>query len=49
MGDGVKKILMFSDIEGCQASPGKQSSFLCSTLFYEEIAKRLEHSGTILA
>jgi len=42
MDDGVKKILMFSDIEGCQASPGKQSSFLCSTPFYEEIARRLE-------
>ena len=40
--DGVKKILMFSDIEGCQASPGKQSSFLCSTPFYDEIARRLE-------
>lgn len=40
--DGVKKILMFSDIEGCQASPGKQSTFLCSTPFYDEIARRLE-------
>ena len=40
--DGVKKILMFSDIEGCQASPGKQSTFLCSTPFYDEIARRLD-------
>lgn len=40
--DGVKKILMFSDIEGCQTSPGKQSTFLCSTPFYDEIARRLE-------
>lgn len=40
--DGVKKILMFSDIEGCQASPGKQSAFLCSKPFYDEIARRLD-------
>jgi len=40
--DGVKKILMFSDIEGCQADPGKQSTFLCSTPFYDEIARRLK-------
>ena len=41
-GDGVKKILMFSDIEGCQASPGKQSSFLCSDAFYNKIADMLD-------
>ena len=40
-GDGVKKILMFSDIEGCQASPAPQSTFLCSDEFYDEIARRL--------
>jgi len=40
--DGVKKILMFSDIEGCQADPGEQSMFLCSTPFYDEIARRLQ-------
>jgi hypothetical protein len=40
-GGGIKKILMFSDIEGCQTSPGKQSTFLCSTPFYDEIARRL--------
>ena len=40
--DGVKKLLMFSDIEGCQASPAPQSTFLCSTPFYNEIARKLE-------
>ena len=42
MSDGNVKLLMFSDIEGCQASPGKQSSFLCSKEFYNEIATKLE-------
>lgn len=42
MGDGIKKILMFSDIEGCQASPGEQSSFLCSDTFYNKIADMLD-------
>jgi hypothetical protein len=41
MGDGNVKLLMFSDIEGCQASPGNQSKFLCSDEFYNEISKRL--------
>lgn len=36
------KLLMFSDIEGCQASPAPQSTFLCSKEFYNEIAKKLE-------
>jgi len=41
-GDGnVKKLLMFSDIEGCQASPGNQSKALCSKEFYDEIATKL--------
>jgi hypothetical protein len=38
-------ILMFSDIEGCQARGNdkepEQSSFLCGTPFYDEIARRL--------
>ena len=42
MGDGDVKLLMFSDIEGCQASPGKQSSFLCSDAFYNKIADMLD-------
>jgi nicotinamidase-related amidase len=45
--DGVKKLLMFSDIEGCQADPGKQSTFLCSTPFYDEIARRLGKDGNL--
>lgn len=44
--DGVKKILMFSDIEGCQARANteepEQSSFLCGAPFYDEIARRLD-------
>jgi hypothetical protein len=39
------KILMFSDIEGCQARANdkepEQSSFLCGAPFYDEIARRL--------
>ena len=42
MGDGVQKLLMFSDIEGCQASPGEQSKFLCSKGFYDKIADMLD-------
>jgi hypothetical protein len=46
MGDGVKKkLLMFSDIEGCQASPDKnleQSKFLCSESFYDKLGKMLD-------
>ena len=50
MGDGIKKILMFSDIEGCQKwnLVGKdkgefgQSSFLCKPAFYAEIKRRLD-------
>jgi len=35
-------ILMFSDIEGCQADPkNPQSIALCSPLFYNKIAKML--------
>ena len=49
-GDGVKKILMFSDIEGCQkfnlagSKNGeiKQSGFLCNPAFYAEIKRRLD-------
>jgi hypothetical protein len=41
MGDVVKKLLMFSDIEGCQASPGKQSKFLCSKGFYDKLGEML--------
>ena len=37
----IPKIIMFSDIEGCQASPGKQSIFLCSKPFYDKIANML--------
>ena len=40
------KILMFSDIEGCQARANdkepEQSSFLCGDSFYKEIATRLK-------
>jgi hypothetical protein len=42
MGDSVKKILMFSDIEGCQADPEPQSNFLCSNDFYEKLDKMLD-------
>jgi len=42
MGDGIKKILMFSDIEGCQASSDKQSGFLCSEGFYDKLDKMLD-------
>lgn len=37
----IPKIIMFSDIEGCQASPGNQSTFLCSKPFYNKIANML--------
>jgi hypothetical protein len=52
MGDGNVKLLMFSDIEGCQkynlvgkeGNKGtfEQSGFLCSAAFYSEITKRLD-------
>jgi len=49
MSDGNVKLLMFSDIEGCQkwnlAGPKKgtfeQSGFLCDPAFYTEMKKRL--------
>jgi len=49
MSDGNVKLLMFSDIEGCQkwnlAGPKKgtfeQSGFLCNPAFYTEMKKRL--------
>ena len=41
MGDSVK-LLMFSDIEGCQADPEPQSKFLCSNDFYEKLDKMLD-------
>ncbi len=51
MGDGNVKLLMFSDIEGCQkynlvgkeGNKGtfEQSGFLCSAAFYSEMTKRL--------
>ena len=52
MGDGNVKLLMFSDIEGCQkynlvvkeGTKGEfeQSGFLCSAAFYSEMTKRLD-------
>lgn len=50
MGDGIVKLLMFSDIEGCQKfnlagsiSGGiLQSGFLCNPAFYAEIKRRLD-------
>lgn len=42
MSDGNVKLLMFSDIEGCQADPGTQSKFLCSTAFYENLQTKLD-------
>jgi hypothetical protein len=43
---GVKKILMFSDIEGCQQKPGdeksKQSKVLCSNSFYTNLDDMLD-------
>jgi len=49
MGDGNVKLLMFSDIEGCQkwnlagSKKGEfeQSGFLCNPAFYTEMRKRL--------
>lgn len=50
MNDGNVKLLMFSDIEGCQAwnsvGPNKgtfeQSGFLCNPAFYTEMGRRLD-------
>ena len=50
MGDGNVKLLMFSDIEGCQAwnlagankGTFEQSGFLCNPEFYTEMRRRLD-------
>jgi hypothetical protein len=47
MSAGDVKLLMFSDIEGCQADPGEQSTFLCSTPFYDEIARMLQNDRNL--
>jgi hypothetical protein len=36
------KLLMFSDIEGCQINSGTQSTFLCSNAFYDELINKLK-------
>ena len=43
MSDGNVKLLMFSDIEGCQAdSKYPQSTFLCSKPFYDKLVNMLD-------
>ena len=43
MNDGNVKLLMFSDIEGCQAdSKYPQSTFLCSKTFYDKLVNMLD-------
>ena len=57
-GDGVKKILMFSDIEGCQkfnlvggreGAKGtfEQSGFLCKPAFYQIISEKLKNDDNL--
>jgi len=47
---GDKKLLMFSDIEGCQAD-GKypQSTALCKPEFYDKIAEMLKDTNLHVA
>jgi hypothetical protein len=55
MGDDTVKLLMFSDIEGCQAwnlagpdrGTFKQSGFLCNPAFYAEIKRRLDSDSNL--